>query len=471
MIMNGHRRFLRKACCRQGLVSALFRQTGRKMTNDTIYALSSGAGAAGVAVVRVSGPRAGEVLRLLSGRKLPQPRRAVLRMLRDPEDEALIDKAMVLWMPCPASFTGEDVVEFHVHGGRATVRRLLSSLDALEELRPAEAGEFTRRAFENGRMDLVEVEGLADLVRAETEAQRRQALAGASGSASRKIGKWREDLIHVLSSLEAAIDFVEEEDVAIGAMQGVQKRLQALVRDMEEVLQCAERAEKLREGIRVVIAGPPNAGKSSLLNHLAGREAAIVSQEAGTTRDVIEVRLDLDGMPVVLSDTAGLRGEPSGMVERMGQDRALERMREADLVLWLEAPDAHGEPPVLDSCPLRILNKVDLLDSKTVRSIYDLHISVLQGTGMGELEERLSSLIRDRYEIAGQVVLTRERQARAVRDAWSRLSEVLEQLDVLPLELCAEQVRMAVQDLERLVGRVDVEALLDRIFRDFCIGK
>ncbi len=439
--------------------------------NDTIYALSSGAGAAGVAVVRVSGPRAGDALRLLSGRDLPQPRRAVVRMLRDPQDATPVDMAMVLWMPGPASFTGEDVAEFHVHGGRATVRRLLSCLDALEGLRPAEAGEFTRRAFENGRMDLVEVEGLADLVQAETEAQRRQALDGASGVASRRIDAWREDLVHVLSSLEAAIDFIEEEDVAVGAMPGVRERLQALVRDMEEALRRAEVAGRLREGIRVVIAGPPNAGKSSLLNHLAGREAAIVSREAGTTRDVIEVRLDLEGMPVVLSDTAGLRDDPGGDVERMGQDRALERMRKADLVLWLEAPDAKGDPPDIDSLTLRILNKADLVDSSAIRSEHDLCISVRDGSGLAELERRLTNLIRDRYEIAGQVTLTRERQVLAVRDARSRLVEVLEGLDALPLELCAEQVRMAVRNLERLVGKVDVEALLDRIFRDFCIGK
>ncbi len=441
------------------------------MNKDTIYALSSGVGAAGVAVVRVSGPQAGNALRILCGRELPPARRAVVRLLHDPEDGTPLDRAMVLWMPAPASFTGEDVAEFHVHGSRAVVRRLLASLENMNGLRPAEAGEFTRRAFENGRMDLVEVEGLADLVRAETEAQRRQALEGASGAASRRIGEWRERLIHVLSSLEAAIDFVEEEDVAAGALKGVREHMERLVRDMGEAIRRAERAERLREGIRVVIAGPPNAGKSSLLNHLAGRDAAIVSQEAGTTRDVIEVRLDLDGMPVILSDTAGLRKRTSGDVERMGQDLAMERMREADLVLWLEAPDASGEPPAVDSLSLRILNKTDLLDSTAVRSGFDLQISVRLGTGMSELEDRLKNLIRNRYEIAGEVILTRERQVLAVRDARNRLLEVLEGMQDLPLELCAEQVRMAVRDLERLVGRVDVEALLDRIFRDFCIGK
>ncbi len=442
------------------------------MMKDTIYALSSGAGAAGVAVVRVSGPRAGDALRVLSGRDLPEPRRAVVRMLRDPESGERVDVAMVLWMPGPASFTGEDVAEFHVHGGRATVRRLLSCLGTLEGLRPAEAGEFTRRAFEHGRMDLVEVEGLADLVRAETEAQRRQALDGASGVASRRIGDWREDMIHVLSSLEAAIDFAEEEDVAMGALAGVRERLRALVADMEEALRTAERAGRLREGIRVVIAGPANAGKSSLLNHLAGREAAIVSREAGTTRDVIEVRLDLAGMPVVLSDTAGFRENPSGEVERMGQERALDRMREADLILWMEAPDAKGSlPPDINSPTLRILNKSDLLDSHAVRPDFDLCISVRDGTGVSGLEERLTGLIRERYEIAGAAVLTRERQILAVRDARRRLVEAMEGLERMPLELCAEQVRMAARDLERLLGRVDVEALLDRIFRDFCIGK
>ena len=441
------------------------------MMKDTIYALSSGAGTAGVAVIRVSGPCAGKALQLLSGRDLPQPRQAVVRLLRDPDDGAAVDMAMVLWMPGPASFTGEDVAEFHVHGSRAVVRKVLSCLEGLEGLRLAEAGEFTRRAFENGRLDLVEVEGLADLVRAETEAQRRQALEGASGAASRRIGEWRESLIYVLSSLEAAIDFAEEEDVSTGALDGVRERVESLVLDMEEALRRAERAERLREGIRVVIAGPPNAGKSSLLNHLAGRDAAIVSREAGTTRDVIEVRLDLDGMPVILSDTAGLRDKASSDVERMGQDRALERMREADLVLWLEAPDAMGKPPVIDSLALRILNKADLLDSTTVRPPYDLYISIREEIGMTELERHLTDLIRNRYEIVGQTVLTRERQISAVRDARGRLTATLDGLDDLPLELSAEQVRLAARDLERLVGHVDVEALLDRIFRDFCIGK
>ena len=440
---------------------------------DTIFALSSGAGMAGVAVIRVSGGRAGDALRVLTGRELPRARRAVLRRIIDPVNGELVDEALVLWMPGPESFTGEDVAELHVHGGRATVNRVLDVLSGMDGLRPAQAGEFTRRAFESGRMSLMEVEGLADLVRAETEAQRRQALKAARGDTARRVEEWRAGLVFVLSRLEAAIDFCEEDDIAEKALLGVWERMEKLLAEMEEEARAAEVAHKVREGVRVVLAGPPNVGKSSLLNALARREAAIVSDMAGTTRDVLEVRLDLGGIPVILHDTAGLR-EQGGAdeIERIGQEKAEDLLARADMVLWMHAPDVNErpDPPRTDSLTLRIMNKSDLMDSSPSRSEYDLWISVRTGSGLKELEKRLEESIRQRYDQVIPPLVTRRRQQEALSEACANLREALENRE-RPLELTAELARLASRSLERMVGRVDVEDLLDSIFSEFCIGK
>ncbi len=439
----------------------------------TIFALSSGAGMAGVAVIRVSGPRARDALCALSGKDLPGPRRATLRRLRDPRGGEPLDDALVLWMPGPESFTGEDVAEFHVHGGRACVQGVLAALGALEGLRMAEPGEFTRRAFENRRMTLIEAEGLADLVRAETQAQRRQALEAAGGAAGAKVEEWRREMIFLLSRLEASIDFPEEEDIAGIALEGVPERLEALCRDLAETLRQAERAGRIREGIRVVVAGPPNAGKSSLLNALARRDVAIVSEIAGTTRDVVEVRLDLAGLPVVLCDTAGLREEADapGEIERMGIARARRLLETADIVLWMEAPDARtAGVPRFESDAIRIFNKSDLFDSDSFPSGYDLVISVKEGSGLERLEERLTALVREKYDLVIPPVVTRERQKTALRAALEHLRAALSDME-RPAELTAELVRLAALELERLIGRVGVEDLLDSIFGEFCIGK
>ena len=440
---------------------------------DTIFALSSGAGMAGVAVVRVSGPLAAAAINRFSGKEPPAPRRAVLRLLRDTADGELIDEALILWMPGPGSFTGEDVAEFHVHGGRATVRRLLAALSGMEGLRMAKAGEFTRRAFDNGRMTLMDVEGLADLLRAETESQRRQALEAASGAAALRAGKWRDDLIFILSRLEAAIDFIEEEDVAAQALEGLAGRMDDLTASMDAALREARVAERIREGLRIVLAGPPNAGKSSLLNAMARRDVAIVSQTAGTTRDVLEVHMDLDGLPVILCDTAGLRDETGDgdEIEKIGQARARDLLKTADAVIWMEAPDARSnEIPHFESDALRILNKSDLADSVPLSSRYDLCVSVKTGEGLKDLEERLTGMVHDRYDLVRPPVITRERQRQALDQARERLSEARAALDG-PVEVTAELARQAARDLERLIGKVDVEDLLDSIFSSFCIGK
>ena len=462
---------------------------------DTIFALSTGQGAAAIAVIRISGPRAGDALRSLTGRNLPEARKAVVRSIRDPETGEVVDEALVLWFPGPGSFTGEDSAELHVHGSPAVVRRVLGILQGMPGLRLAEAGEFTRRAFENGRLSLHEVEGLADLVKAETEMQRRQALLAARGKGRETFERWREDLIHVLSRLEAAIDFCEEEDIAEQALEGIDAKLEALNAALKKALAEAEGGQRVREGFTVVIAGPRNAGKSSLLNALARRDVAIVSRLAGTTRDVIEVQLDIGGLPVTLVDTAGLSAWPDRDddgdrnadneggtdeplshedIERIGQERAREVLERADLVLWLSAPDVEGiDVPHMDSETIRVLNKADLIDSDAERNRqeWDVVISAKTGTGLRTLEERIGASLRDRFVLEAPSLITRARQKQALEEALARLDQAREDLKAGLLELAAENVRLTVRALERLIGRVDVEDLLDSIFSEFCIGK
>jgi tRNA modification GTPase len=438
---------------------------------STIYALSSGAGRAAVAVVRVSGPQAGEVVERLAGGR-PAPRRASVRRLRDPARAGeVIDEALVLWLPGPATFTGEDMAEFHVHGGRAVVAALLEALGT-GGLRPAEAGEFTRRAFENGRLDLVAVEGLADLVAAETEAQRRQAAFHQQGGASAVFEDWRRDLLGILAGFEAAIDFAEEDDVAGRSLMGLDERLGCLEGTIRRSLESAQRGEAIRDSVHVVIAGPPNAGKSTLLNRLAGREAAIVSPVPGTTRDVIEVRLDLAGVPVSLADTAGLRAGSGDAVEAEGMARARGRLASADVVLWLASPDTMGaEVPDIDSATLRIWNKADLAPPPAGPG-YDgaLLLSARTGAGMDDLIGRLTELIRERYDQGEPALVTRARQRLALAQCCDEL-RAARFAKGLGVELEAEHVRLAVRALERLVGRIDVEEVLGAIFAEFCIGK
>ncbi|MBU1210715.1 MAG: tRNA uridine-5-carboxymethylaminomethyl(34) synthesis GTPase MnmE, partial [Alphaproteobacteria bacterium] len=332
-------------------------------SSDTIFALSSAAGRAGVAVVRISGREAGAAIAALAG-QLPSPRHAVLRRLKDPSTGALIDRGIVIWFPSPGTFTGEDIAEFQVHGGRAVIAALLASLGNLPRCRLAEPGEFAMRAFENGKLDLAQAEGLADLIEAETEAQRRQALHQAEGALSNRTGLWRANLIESMSLVEAAIDFSDEADVSESAIAQAEQRITVLAAEIADHLDDAHRGEILRDGFKVVLAGAPNVGKSSLLNALARRDVAIVSAEAGTTRDTIEVRLDLEGLPVIVTDTAGLR-DAAGEIEQEGIRRALARSKEANLVLWVIDASSPTEPDALPqdlkSKPTIIVaNKCDL---------------------------------------------------------------------------------------------------------------
>jgi tRNA modification GTPase len=441
------------------------------MSEDTIYALSSGRLPAAIAVVRISGPRARFGLETFTG-KLPEPRRAMHAVLRHPDSRETLDNCLALWFPGPASETGEDIVELHLHGGRAIVAAIFRVLGKISGFRPAEAGEFTRRALMNGKIDLAAVEGLGDLIVAETESQRRQAMAQFRGALSEKVEAWRGRLIEVLALVEASIDFSDEGDVPGNLMEAAQKTARELIAEIKPVLADAPRGERLREGFTVAIAGPPNVGKSTLLNRLAERDVAIVSPAPGTTRDVIEVALDLKGVPVVLIDTAGVR-QTRDPIEAEGVRRALARAKSADLVLWLI--DA-GQKASQASRPERewtIHTKADLIDSDSQRRLRDQGSSLISaqtGQGIDLLIERLT-------EFAGKLggepaLVTHARQRHALADAVARLEAGLAiAKEPNREELFAEELRLAARALGRVTGRVDVEQVLGEIFKNFCVGK
>jgi tRNA modification GTPase len=434
------------------------------MSSDTIFALSSGAPPAGVAIIRVSGPNVRFGLETLID-SIPEPRRASLHPIRGSDGNTL-DHGLVLFFPAPASFTGEDVAEFHVHGGRAVVAAMLSALDALPGFRPADPGEFTRRAFANQRLDLTQVEGLADLVTAETEAQRRQALHQADGALGRLYDGWRERLVRARALIEAELDFPDEDDVP-GSVSAEAWEIVASV-EQEMVNHLADRrGERLRDGAEVVILGAPNAGKSSLLNAIARRDVAIVTPEPGTTRDLIEVKLDLGGYPVTLVDTAGIR-ETEGLVEREGIRRAEARAAAADLVLWLEDASWPAASPA-PAGSVRVATKIDLIDSGVERSL-EAAVSSTTGAGINALIALITSRILADLPEAESPLITRSRHRSAVQSAASSLAAA-RQGQSAPIEVRAEDLRIASDALARITGRIDVEDMLDVIFRDFCIGK
>jgi tRNA modification GTPase len=508
----------------------------------TIFALSSGRPPAAIAVIRISGPRAGDALERLTG-KLPEPRKAAFARVRDPQTNEPIDEALALWFPAPSSETGEDVAELQLHGGRAVIAATLAALSGIDGLRPAEAGEFTRRAFENGKLDLTAVEGLADLVMAETQGQRRQALRQMQGALRERAESWRERLIRALALVEARIDFSDEADVPEDLAAPALALARSLASEIEAVLADGRRGERLREGLVVAIAGPPNAGKSTLLNRIARREAAIVSPYAGTTRDVIEVHLDLDGWPVTLLDTAGIR-DSDDPVEREGVRRARERAAAADLVLWVvdaagsddtsssfrgrpEAGTRNPETSSEQASGFRvhafsasrndeelpptwlIRNKIDLmggsqrneLGEQSVRKTEPLHqtnstltnmvnerltprnesgfahtepmfnLSAATGEGFDALFSALTRHAADFLAGAEPALVTRQRQRVALGDGLAALRRALTPDVAKREDLLAEELRIAARALGRLTGRVDVEDILDVIFRDFCIGK
>lgn len=439
----------------------------------TIFALSTAPGRAGVAVVRLSGARAREACERIVGR-VPPPRKASLSDIVDSETKALIDHGLVIWFPAPNSFTGEDTVEFQVHGSRAVVAALLAALAKFEGCRLADPGEFARRAFDNGRIDLTQAEGLADLIDAETDAQRVQALRQADGANARLYDGWRTRIIEASALVEAAIDFSDEGDVAEDCVIRARDIVRELSCEISDHLDDGHRGEIVREGFRVVLAGPPNVGKSSLLNALARRDAAIVSEEAGTTRDVIEVRLDLGGLPVVVSDTAGIR-ETEASIEKEGIRRTLERARDAELIVWMsEAGGAQTSPPGLLSGAgemFCVANKADLVapgtggDKKSV-----VHVSAKTGAGLKDLISGIRNRADKRIGVDEGAVITSARQRSELQATCQALQAFMSgRAD--EHELRAEDLRIAANALGRITGRIDVEDLLDQIFGRFCIGK
>jgi len=443
--------------------------------NDTIFALATAAGRAGVAMVRLSGPEAAAALRALAG-ALPPPRVARRSIFRDPRTGDPIDDGLALFFPAPRSLTGEDVAELQVHGGRAVIAALLDCLGALPGLRPAEPGEFTRRAFFHGKLDLTAAEGVADLVAAETAAQRRQALRQLGGELGRLYEGWRARLLRAQAQLEAEIDFPEE-DLPAALWAKVRDEAAFLGREIAAHLADGRRGERLRDGVAVAILGPPNAGKSSLLNALARRDVAITSEIAGTTRDVIEVDLDLGGYPVRLADTAGLRAA-ADTIEEEGVRRARGRAEAADLRLVLldaTRPDeAEAVRPYLGADALVAVNKIDLVPGGRVAWAEALGgdavvpLSVVTGVGMAALLARLEAAVAERAAPGGAPLVTRARHRAALEDCLL----ALRRFAAAPLpELAAEDLRAAVQALGRITGRVDVEDMLDVVFREFCIGK
>lgn len=422
----------------------------------TIYALATGRLPAAIAIIRVSGPSAHDAGRLLAG-ELPEPRHAVVRELRD-GGGGLLDEALLLRFDAPASATGEDIVEFHCHGGRAVVDAVLAALDHLDGVRLAEPGEFTRRAFENGRIDLTEAEGLADLLEAETESQRRTALALAGGGLRRQVEQWEAEVVALSARAEAAIDY--DEDDGFGVDEQLADDCQCLAAELDLWL-ARPRVEPLRDGIKVVLAGPPNSGKSSLLNAIVGLEKAIVTDIPGTTRDQIEVPMALGGIPVVLTDTAGLR-EVSEPVERIGVERARTSVKDADVVLWLGAPAEPPEHPRV----IKVHARCDLPDRVQSPS-GSLPVSAVTQAGVCELLERVSAEARELLPIDGAVVLNR-RQAAAIADAGEALRFVANASDIV---IVAEGLRSARAAFDRLTGRAGIEDVLDSLFGRFCLGK
>lgn len=424
---------------------------------DTIFALSSGPPPSGIAVIRVSGALAGATMRTLANR-MPTPRQASLALLRNPADGTPLDRSLLLWLPGPDTVTGEDMAEFHCHGGRAVIDAVETALAALPGLRRALPGEFTRRAFEHGRMDLNAVEGLSDLLAAETQSQRRAALSMAEGHFSRRIDDWRARLLTLSAMVEAALDFSDEDDVPGASIEAdIANQLSLLESDVQKVL-AAPSAERLRDGIRVVLAGPPNAGKSTLLNALVGRDAAIVSATAGTTRDRIEVPTAIDGIAYLFTDTAGLRDDADDDIEAIGIDRTRAALEAADIILWLGEADAMPRPDAI---------LVAAQSDRSGKARPGLPVSALTGEGMGDLSRALAARAATLLPGEGDYALHRRQ-----RDLVARLADRLRAAGAHhDLLIIAEECRIGRAVLDMLTGQASTEDMLDRLFSGFCIGK
>ena len=442
----------------------------------TIYALSTGPGISGIAVIRVSGKNTAEVVKKITGNELPNPREATRRKFNYINTNELIDEGVLLWFPGPNSYTGEDLAEFHVHGSRAVINALHSTISKIENCRLAEPGEFTKRAFQNGKINLIEAESIADLISSETEIQRKQALKIMSGKSSDQFNSWRDKLLKILSHIEAKIDFPDE-DLAKDILTNIQKTSDQVSSEIQKTLNDQKVGERIREGFKIAIVGPTNSGKSSLLNYLSKRDAAIVSEIAGTTRDVIETHLNLDGYPVVISDTAGIR-ESKNEIEKKGIKLALNRAEDADLKLVIiEAKNVDFKgvlKDLLDESAIIVINKSDLIKGKLnskFKKYEHVLISIKKDLNLNKLISKIKNKLKNKFISSENILITRERHRQNLKNCVYHLQKFQEKKSAKDFDKAAEDLRLATRHLGMIVGKVDVEELLGSIFSDFCIGK
>ena len=442
----------------------------------TIYALSSGPGVSGVAVIRVSGKNTVEVVKKLTGAKLPVPRVATLKKFNKNGGKELIDEGVIIWFPGPNSYTGEDLAEFHVHGSRAVVGAMHSAISKVKNCRLAEPGEFTKRAFQNGRINLLKAESVADLISSETEIQRRQALKIMSGKSSDKFDFWRKELLKILSHVEAKIDFPDE-DLPKNVIKEIQKKSNRILNEIKKTLNDQKVGERIREGFKIAIVGPPNSGKSSLLNYLSKRDVAIVSEIAGTTRDVIETHLNFDGYPVIASDTAGIRSAKNE-IERKGIKIALKRAEDADLrviIVSSKNADLTGVlRKLLTKNAILVINKSDLLKGKLntkFKKYEHVLISIKKDSNLNKLISKIKSKLKNKFTTTEDILITRERHRQNLINCVNHLEKFEKKKSAQEFDKAAEDLRLATRHLGMIVGKVDVEELLGSIFNDFCIGK
>ena len=442
----------------------------------TIYALSSGPGISGIAVVRVSGKDTSEVIKQITREDLPSPRVATLKKFNKIDTNELIDEGVIIWFPGPNSYTGEDLAEFHVHGSRAVISALHSSISKIKNCRLAEPGEFTKIAFQNGKINLLKAESIADLVSSETEIQRKQAIKIMSGKSSDQFNSWREKLLKILSHIEAKIDFPDE-DLPKDILSEIQKTSDQVSSEIKKILDDQKVGERIREGFKIAIVGPINAGKSSLLNYLSKRDVAIVSEIAGTTRDVIETHLNLDGYPVVVSDTAGIR-DSKNEIEKKGIKLALNRAEDADLKLVIidaKNVDFTGVlKDLVDENAILVVNKSDLLNGKLNDKLkkYDhILISIKNNSNLDKLILKIKSKLENKFLSHGDILITRERHRQHLEQCINHLQNFKSKNGSEEFDKAAEDLRLATRHLGMIVGKVDVEEILGSIFNDFCIGK
>ena len=442
----------------------------------TIYALSTGPGVSGIAIIRVSGVEASNVIKSLTGRDLPKPRMATLRKINNTNSSELIDEGIIIWFPGPESYTGEDMAEIHVHGGKAVIEAIHNSISKVKNCRLAEAGEFTKLAFQNGKINLLKAESIADLISAETEIQRRQAIKIMNGKTADQFNFLREKLLKILSHVEAKIDFPDE-DLPNDILKEIKKNSDVVLKSIEKILDDQKVGERIREGFKIAILGPTNAGKSSLLNYLSKRDVAIVSEIAGTTRDVIETHLNIDGYPVIISDTAGIR-ESKNEIEKKGIKLSLSRAEDADLKLIVvdaKTPYFTGVlKGLLDENAILVFNKSDLIDGEInpeIKKLDHVLISIKENKNIDELIFKIKNNLKNKFIVSDDILITRKRHRNHLQQCLKHLQDFDKKNEIEDFDKAAEDLRLATRSLGMIVGTVDVEEILGTIFNDFCIGK